>query len=67
MKKTPKQQAFTMFNDVYRSEINLTNYSDAKACILYTVNVVIESFWVTPASENVYTWWKEVKIEIEKL
>ena len=64
---TPKEKAMDIFNKMCNSVDELLPF-DVKECALIAVNEILKSAPLKPLMPlGAYTYWQEVKQEIEKL
>ena len=68
---TPKEKAKDLFNKYYLL-IDIKNYENTKQCALIAVDEILEEYKedyedIHKDIFTIYSWWKQVKKEIEAL
>ena len=62
MKASPKQKAIELI-DKYQ----VANIKDAKIKVMHEIDDIIDEYKLDEKSQSMYSFWQEVKQEIDKL
>ena len=64
---TPKEKAEQLLSIMYYTDIEIMSKHCAKQCALLSADEILKVLWHTFKNEIEYTYWQEVKQEIDKL